>query len=133
MQRFAAVLLLLGILLWPVSSQGQICFDDETAGRMVVALEQARFTEQQLTVMVESNGELQKQLDIVKATVKLLENQIAAYKTFQDTLKSLGEAKDKACQEEIKAARPTFWQNLQKYFVGMGIGGLLVGIAAVLI
>jgi septation ring formation regulator EzrA len=99
---------------------------------MVVALEQARYTEQQLTVMVEENGELQKQLDIVKATVKLLEDQIAAYKTFQDTMKSLSEAKDEACKAEIKAARPTFWQNLQKYFVGMGIGGLLVGVACLL-
>lgn len=132
MQRFAAASLLLAILLWPGSSQGQVCFDDEVAGRMVVALEQARYTEQQLAVAVEQNVELQNQLDIIKDTVKLLEDQISAYKTYQDTLKSLGEAKDKACQEEIKAATPTFWDNLQKYFVGVGIGGVLVGIACLL-
>ena len=98
-----------------------------------MALEQARYTEQQLTVVVDGNAELQKQLDISRATVKLLEDQIAAYKTYQDTLKSLGEAKDKACQEEIKAATPTFWDNIQKYFVGAGIGGLLVGIGVLLL
>jgi septation ring formation regulator EzrA len=100
---------------------------------MVVALEQARYTEQQLTVMVDGNAELQRQLEIVKATVKLLEDQIAAYKTYQDTLKSLSEAKDEACKQQIKAATPTFWDNLQKYFVGMGIGGVLVGIGVLLI
>lgn len=100
---------------------------------MVVALEQARFTEQQLAVMVDGNAELQRQLDIVKETVKLLEDQISAYKNYQDTLKSLSEAKDQACKEQIKAATPTFWQNLQKYFVGVGIGGLLVGIGVLLL
>ena len=100
---------------------------------MVVALEQAKFTEQQLTVMIEENGELQKQLDIVKATVKLLEDQIAAYKTYRDTIKSLSDAKDEACKAEIKAATPTFWQNLQKYVTGGAIGGVLVGIAVLLI
>lgn len=96
-------------------------------------MEQARFTEQQLVVMAEQNGELQKQLDIVKATVKLLEEQIIAYKTYQETLKALSDAKDEACKEQIKAATPTFWQNLQKYFVGVGIGGLLVGIGVLLL
>lgn len=27
---------------------------------------------------------------------------------------------------------PTFWQNLQKVFFGMGIGGIVVGIACLL-
>lgn len=115
------------ILLWPLSSFAQVAFDDGTAGKMVVALEQARITEQQLEVGAKENAELQGQLDILKGTIKLMEEQAVVYQNLIAMNKQMSDAKDKACQDAVKAASPTWWDNMSKYLAGMGVGGLLVG------
>jgi hypothetical protein len=122
------------ILLWPSNSLGQgVCFDDTVAGQMVVALEQAKITEQQLTIQAQGNVELQGQIDIFRGTIKLYEEQIIIYKNMVDMNAKIGEAKDKACQEQIKAASPTFMQNIGKYFTGVGIGAILMGITFIVL
>lgn len=127
------VLSLLGLLLWPASSQADVTFDDATAGKMVVALEQAKITEQQLTIAAKENTELQAQADILKGTVKLLEDQAAIYKSMADMNQKMSDMKDKACVEQVKAAKPTFTQNLGKYFTGMVGGAGLLGLALILL
>ena len=92
---------------------------------MVMALEQAKIAEQQLSVQAAGNVELQSQADILKGTVKLLEDQIIVYRSMADMTKQMSDAKDKACVEQIKAAKPTFMQNLGKYMTGGGIGAVL--------
>jgi len=89
--------------------------------------------EQQLTIQAGGNEELQRQLVILQSTIKLYEEQISVYKTMIEMVKTLQEVKDQTCKEQIKAATPTFWDNLQKYFVGVGIGGILVGVILILI
>jgi hypothetical protein len=96
---------------------------------MVVALEQAKITEQQLSTKLEGNTELQNQIDILRNTIKLYEEQIIVYNNMTEMNKKMGELKDKACADQVKAATPTFMDNMKKYLVGMGIGGVLVGIA----
>jgi hypothetical protein len=128
-KSFGIVLLLSVILLWPPNSFAQgVCFDDATAAAIVVALEQARIAEAQLAVQAGGNEELQKQLDILQGTIKLYEDQIAVYKSMREMDAKLSDAKDKACQEQVKAATPTFMQNMQKYIVGGGIGAALLGV-----
>jgi hypothetical protein len=128
MQKLVIALLLLGILLCPLSSFAQVAFDDATAGKMVVALEQARIAEKQLEVQAGENTELQGQLDILKGTIKLMEEQAVIYQNLIAMNKQMSDAKDKACAEAIKAASPTWWDNMSKYLTGMGVGGLLVGV-----
>jgi hypothetical protein len=136
MRNFGIALLLLAILLllWPLNSFAQgVAFDDATAGQIVVALEKAKITEQQLSLEAESNAELREQVDILKGTIKLMEDQIVVYRNLAEMNKQMSEAKDKACQEAIKAAKPTFWENAQKYLVGIGIGGILAGVAILIL
>ena len=131
--KYAAVSLLLAIFLFPLNSHAEVCFDDITSGKMVVALEQAKITEQQLSTKLEGNTELQNQIDILRNTIKLYEEQIIVYNNMTEMNKRMGELKDKACADQVKAATPTFMDNMKKYLVGMGIGGLLVGIAIVVL
>jgi len=115
--------LLLAILLWPLNSFGQdTCFSEEVAGQMVVALEQAKITVLQLETQSGSSIELQSQVDILKGTIKLMEEQITVYKNLQDMQAKMSVAKDQLHEQELKAAKPTFWGNMQKYIVGGGIG-----------
>lgn len=121
-------LLGLVLFLFPPSSFADVCFDDDTAGRMVVTLEQAKITLEQLQLSEEKTAEVQKQVDILTKTIVLLEGQIEAYELMMVNNKQMSEAKDKVCQEQIKAATPTFMDNLQKYMVGAGAGAVIVGL-----
>ncbi len=128
------VLLLLALFLCPLNSQAQdICFDDATASRMVVALEQAKIAEQQLTLAATGNTELQQQSDILKGTVRLLEDQITVYKNMIDMQNKMAEAKDKAFEQQLKAATPTFMQKLQQNFLAGGIGAILAAVGILLL
>lgn len=136
MLKLGIVLLFLLIFLCPLSSQAQdICFDDATAARMVVALEQAKISEQQLTVQASGNIELQAQVDILKGTIKLMQDQIDLYKASIETYKSLvamnqslSDAKDKAFKEELKQAQPTFMDKV-KTNTTWTVFGVVIGFA----
>ncbi len=121
------------ILLYPLNSPAQVCFDDKTAGAMVVALEQAKIAEAQLSTQAGGNAELQNQVDILRGTIRLYEDQIAVYRNMAEMSQKMSDMKDKACQEQIKAATPTFTQNIGKYFTGAGIGAILTGIVILLL
>ena len=133
MLKLGIGLLLLGLILFPSNSFGQICFDDSTASRMVVELERAKIMEQQLLTQSSGNVELQNQIDILKTTINLYQEQITVYKNMQEMNQKMSDMKDKACTEQIKAATPTFTENMQKYLTGVGIGGILAGIAILLL
>lgn len=91
---------------------------------MVVALEQKNYCEQQLLVKNDTEAELQKQLELKNATIKLLENMVEMQKKLDAT-------KDKLHADELKAAKPTFWDNLGKIGIGIGIG-IMVAVGVVL-
>jgi len=102
------------------------------AGQMMVALKQAEIAKEQLQIAEDKNAESLKQVEILGTTIKLLEDQIVAYKNLKEMNQQMSEAKDKVCEERVKAATPSFWQNLQKYIVGSGIGAV-VTVAAILL
>lgn len=132
--RYGIVLLFSGMLLWPSNSFAQgVCFDDDTAGRMVVALEQARISEGQIEALNGSSQELIQQKEILQSTVKLLQDQIVVYKNMADMNAKMSDMKDKACEAQVKSATPTFMDNLTKYLAGVGVGGILAGIAILLL
>jgi hypothetical protein len=127
-------LLLWAILLFPSSSAAQgVCFDDKTAGDMVVALEQAKISEQQLEVSAGTNAELLQQKEILKETIKLREDQIAVYKNMVEMLNALSAAKDKVCEERVKAASPTFMDKVKSNVLAGGVGAALAVLAILLL
>jgi hypothetical protein len=134
MQSFVIALLFWATLLCPLNSFAEnVCWDEATAGRMVVALEQKNICEQQLTVQLGSNAELQQQKDILLETTKLKDEQLIIYKNMVDMQTKLSEAKDKLHAEELKAAKPTFMQELGKYAIGAAGGaGILLLIIVLL-
>jgi hypothetical protein len=100
---------------------------------MVVALEKAKLADQQLVVAAGGNNELQQQVDILKETVKLMNDQIVAYKNMDEMKTKMSAAKDELHAQELKAATPTFMQNAGKYAIG-GVGGaILMGLAILLL
>jgi hypothetical protein len=122
------------MILWPLSSFAQgVCFDDETAGRMVVALEQAKFSEEQLGALNTASVELIQQKEILQGTIQLLYDQINTYKSMQEMSTKMGEMQDKACKEQIKAATPTFMQRLQQNFLAGGIGAAIAAVVILLL
>jgi hypothetical protein len=100
---------------------------------MVVALEQAKITEQMLVNQAGGNAELQQQVDILRGTIKLYEDQITAYKNMSDMAQKMSDMKDKAYQDQLKAAKPTFMDNLKSNFLAGGIGAIIAVVAILLI
>jgi hypothetical protein len=134
MQSCVIALLLSVILLCPLSSFAQdACFDDATAGRMVVALEQAKIAEQQLSVAAGSNAELQQQAEILKGTIKLMQDQIDIYKNMVDMQNKMADAKDKLFEQQLKAATPTFMDKVKNNIVAGGVGAVLAVVAILLL
>jgi hypothetical protein len=103
------------------------------AGEIVVALERAKISESQLDVAAAGNAELLQQKEILKGTVKLLEDQLAIYKSMIEMQEKAGTIKDKLCDERVKAATPTFWENMAKYLVGGGVGAALLGVMLIVL
>lgn len=93
---------------------------------MVVALEQISIMEKQIETAEEGTAELQKQVDLLKTTVKTMQDLIEVYKTKELMQAKLDETKDKLHEKELKASQPSMWENLQKYFTGGGVGALVV-------
>lgn len=131
--KFVTVLLLSVMFLWPLNSFADVTFDDATASRMVVSLEQAKITEEQLSLQAASNAELQAQVDILKGTIKLMEDQIVVYKNMAEMNQKMSDMKDRACVEQVKAAKPTFGQNMSKYLTGAAGGGVFIGLLFLLL
>lgn len=92
---------------------------------MVVALEQAKIAEQQLTVASGINAELQQQLEILRTSVKLLEDQIVVYKNMDEMKAQMSAAKDDLFKEQLKVAQPSFMDKVKSNVLAGGIGALL--------
>jgi flagellar capping protein FliD len=106
---------------------------------MIVYLEQCKISESQLAAYEKGNAELQLQIETLKNTIKAMDELVKLQKEKEDTYKNLLEmertmakAKDKACQEQIEAAEPTFLQEVGKYSTGGIIGAIIVGIIILL-
>lgn len=127
-------LLLSVILRCPPNSFAQdTCFTEEVAGRMVVALEQAKIAEQQLSVAAGSNAELQQQAEILRGTIKLMQDQLNVYKNMVEMQNKMSEAKDKLFEEQLKAAKPSFMDNVKTNVLAGGVGAVLAVVAILLL
>jgi len=94
---------------------------------MIVALERGKIAEKQLEVRAATDASLREQLDILKETNRLKQEQIDVYKNMMDMQAKMAEAKDRAYQDAIKQATPSFFDNAKLFLGGMGAGGILFG------
>lgn len=100
---------------------------------MVVAVEQAKIAEQQLTVASGINVELQQQLEILKTSVKLLEDQIVVYKNMDEMNVQMSAAKDDLFKEQLKAAQPSFMDKVKSNVLAGGVGAVLAVVVILLL
>jgi len=103
---------------------GEICFDYETAGRMVVELERCRITFQQLDLLQKENEELRKQIELLKQIVELQKEQV---KISQQTVENIQKICEVKTKEMEKACKPSFWANLKDRIL-FSLAGILLGV-----
>ena len=135
------VLLLLVSLLFPIASAAQELSVSEqaTANRLLVTLEQCEKTEKQLVAYENGNVELQNQITIIKSTIQNLQELVSLQKDKEEVYKNLlemerkmAETKEKVYQEQLKAAKPTFIQEVGKYSTGGVLGAVILGLILLL-
>jgi hypothetical protein len=104
-----------------------------SGSKILVTLEQGGFTDQQLPVCLAEKDEIQQQKAILIETLRLKDEQNVILKNLVETQKKVSEAKDTLHAAELKAAKPTFWDNLGKIGIGIGVGIVLtVGVVLLL-
>jgi len=118
---------ILAILIVGQVYAGEICFDREIAGRMVVELEQCRITFQQVELLQKENEELRKQIDLLKQMVELQKEQVKISQQAVENIQKTCEIKTK---EMERVCKPSFWKEL-KDRVSFTLGGILLGVILV--
>jgi GTP1/Obg family GTP-binding protein len=115
------------------------CFSDPVADQMLVYIERCKILEQQSDACSGGNAELLQQIDSLKLIIKGYQDYIAIMKEKEQmridmaTMKDdMWKIKEQAYQEQIKAAKPTFMQEVGKYSNGAIIGAILTAIICLL-
>lgn len=121
--------------------------DDSVAGRMLVAVEQRAQLVQMIAAGEGRIDELTKQLgwkdeeiahlqeinQLKDEKIQIYVDKEKLYKDKEKTMQSFSDMKDKAYEEQLKQAKPTFWDNLSKYLTGAGAGAALTALAVILL
>ncbi len=128
MKRFIlAMLMLFALCGISYSEEPQICFKNDDASRMVVELQKCRFTEEELSVQEKRNLELMNQKDKQEKLAKELERKFQSCSEALGKTEILMKEKDKACEEKVKAAKPSLWSMISGALGCLGLG-LLIGV-----
>lgn len=92
---------------------------------MVVEIEKCRLIQQEVDLLKQKNDELERQIVLLKEINTIQEKQIQTLKkateTYQDLLKTQGEAYEK----QLKQAKPDIWQEITRAAAFVGVGLLL--------
>jgi len=103
-----------------------ICFDQPTAGKIVVEIERSRLMGEAYKALEDSNVELQIQL---KAYEDMLAAEQAKEGVYEDTIRTYDQAltaQRQACDQALREAKPSFVKQLINNLGFIGIGALLV-------
>ena len=131
---YGIALLLSAFLLCPPSLRaGEICFSEEVAGGMVVELERNALLKEQLVLQEQMTRELSQQVDSLKEIVRLQKEQLEASNNMIESQKKLAEAQEANCRQMIKAAKPTFLDNVKSNVLAGGVGAVLAVVAILLL
>ena len=132
--RFALAFLLWGILPCPDGyGQGSVCFSEDVAGKMVMELERTANLGRQVELLEQGTAEMRAQLDILKETIRIQKEQVDVATAALEAQKKLAEVQDANCQQLIKAAKPTFLDNVKNNVLAGGVGAVLAVVAILLL
>jgi len=87
----------------------------------------------QVELSEQGTAEMQAQLDILKETIHIQKEQVDVATAALEAQKKLAEAQDANCQQLIKAAKPTFMENVKSNVLAGGVGALLAVVAILLL
>jgi hypothetical protein len=104
-----------------------ICFSQDTAGRMVVELEQCRVDQQTMTIMSSMIENLKGQAAAQQDVIKAQEEKIAASEKTIAKMEKLLNEQAKQYEEQIEASKPSFFQEALKG-AGYVAAGIIIGV-----
>jgi hypothetical protein len=87
----------------------------------------------QVRLLEQGTAEMQVQLDILKETIRIQKEQVDVATASLVAQKNLAEIQDANCQQLIKAAKPTFMDNVKNNVLAGGVGAVLAVVAILLL
>jgi hypothetical protein len=122
------IILLSSFIIFPVSSYGEdICFDETTAGQIVVELEKSKIIEQENALLEQGSQELERQVGLLKQIIELKDKQLQVEDQALTRYVDLIKQQQQICDEEIKRAKPSFFEKVGNIATG-AIIGIIIGI-----
>ncbi len=120
---FFAVMLLCAV------AQADICMDAQTAGKLIVEVEQGRVSSDICAIKDEQIQVLQAQTDELKKIIQIKDEELSIKDGAITSLNGLIERQKSDCNAMLKEAKPSFFKQILSGlgFVGAGI---LIGVLA---
>jgi hypothetical protein len=104
-----------------------ICVSEDSAKRLVVDLQEGQVNKETVAELKGLNAEMQKQVDILEATVALKDEEIKKDAEHIADQKQLMTYQDEACAEKVKNAKPGFFDTALRILGAVGVG-ILIGL-----
>ena len=87
----------------------------------------------QVELLEQGTAEMQTQLDILKETIRIQKEQVDVATAAMEAQKKLAEAQEANCRQLLKAAKPTFLDNVKSNVLAGGVGAVLAVVAILLL
>jgi len=100
---------------------------------MVLELERTANLGKQVELLEQGTAEMQTQLDILKETIRIQKEQVDVATVALEAQKKLVEIQDANCRQMVKAAKPTFLDNVKSNVLAGGVGAVLVVVVILLL
>jgi hypothetical protein len=120
-----AVILFLLLCIGKCAASDDICFDQQTAGNIVVELEKAKIMEKENALLKEGNNELEKQIDLLKQVIELKDKQINVLEKTNKEYDNLLKTQKDLYGEMIKNSKPSFFSKVTDALSFMGLGAII--------
>jgi hypothetical protein len=130
-------ILTISVLMWGFifysNANADICMDKDTAGHLIVEIEQSRINSDICIIKDEQIQILQSQILELKNIIKIKDEEMVVKNKAIKSLDDLIKKQKDDCNLMLKEAKPSFFKEVIKDvgFVGIGIliGKILVGLA----
>lgn len=109
--------------------EGTSASEQGTASKILIRLEQCEIADKQLEACIAEKEEVIRQKGILLEETRLQEEQKTELRGIIELQKKVAAEQEKIHEEEMKAVKPTFFENLQKIGVGFGLGVVLTVVA----
>jgi hypothetical protein len=104
-----------------------VCISEDSAKRIVVDLQEGQVNKETVVELKGLNAEMEKQVDILDATITLKDEQIKKDAEHIADQKQIMVYQDEACAEKVKNAKPGFFDTALRILGAVGIG-IVIGL-----